>query len=162
MNGFVVWVDGDSCPRRIREIVVRAAERRRVRVVFVSDRRLPVRTGPYVEVILVDSRGGAVDDRIAESVRLGDLVVTRDVGLSARVAGAGAVAVDDRGNRYTAENVGERYSVHLFMAGLRKHGIDTSGGARRAKNSTADFAATFDRELTSRIASRRDPDNPSG
>jgi uncharacterized protein len=151
VNDFTVWVDGDSCPVGLRKIIERSAAKRRIATVFVSDRELPITVTDYCSLVVVPPGDDAADDHIALSVESGDIVVTRDVTLTARVVASGAVAVDDRGNFYDESNVGERRSIHGFMSALRDRGVyaaerRTAGG----KDPNAAFANAFDRLLTAR------------
>ena len=151
MNMCTIWVDGDSCPVRIRSIIERAAQRRKVRTVFVADRRLPVAPGGNSEMVILDGKRETTDDYIAQRVSPADLVITRDIGLSARIVGLGAVVIDDTGTVYSIENIGERHSIHRFMSSLRARGLDTRGGTRQKKDPVRSFADAFDRELTARL-----------
>ncbi len=139
-----LWVDGDSCPVRIRNVVLNASKRPNVHVRFVADRALPIEDYA-VEMTVVTE--GITDDYLIEHVSHGDIVVTRDVRLTAELAHAGVVVIDDVGNRYTAENVSERLSVARYMESLRKSGVNTTGAVRKAKDPVHAFAAVLDAEL---------------
>ena len=64
----------------------------------------------------------AADDHIAEEAQPGDLAVTADIPLAAKLVAKGVVAIDPRGAEYTEENIGERLSVRDFMDQLRSTG----------------------------------------
>ena len=102
-------------------------------------------------MIVVDDPDQTVDDYLVAAVAPGDLVISRDVPLSSRLVELDAVVLDDRGNRYTRENVGERLSIHSFMSGLRNAGVNTIDEAARCKNSIGEFANAFDREITKKL-----------
>lgn len=142
-----IWVDADSCPRPVREIIVRAAERTGVEALFVANRPVPgIEEGAGLVVVGKDE--GAADDYIFDHSTVGDLVVTRDIPLAKRLVDRGTTVVNDRGDLFTAENVGERLSVRNFMYQLRSSGLliptERSFGAKE----TQAFANAFDRELT--------------
>ncbi len=143
-----ILVDADSCPRRLRTIIRKAAQRTHTRAVFVSDRKLSDAKGHSVENILVAHGSGDVDDFIAENVSAGDLVFTHDVPLAARVVERGAVAIDDRGNVYNKENIRERLSIRDAMMELREAGVTPAGGNTLGEREVRLFAGAFDRELT--------------
>jgi len=143
-----ILVDADSCPRRVRSIIRKAAERTHIKTVFVSDRKLADAKGDRIENVLVDHGSGDVDDYIVEHVQPGDLVVTHDIPLAARVVGKGAVALDDRGSVFTQENIRERLSVRDALAELREAGVTPAGGDTLGEREIRLFAGAFDRELT--------------
>lgn len=143
-----ILVDADSCPRRVRSIIRKAAERTRIKTVFVSDRKLADAKGERIENVLVDHGSGDVDDYIVEQVKPGDLVITHDIPLAARVVEKGAVALDDRGSVFTQENIRERLSVRDALADLREAGVTPAGGDTIGEREIRLFAGAFDRELT--------------
>ncbi len=144
---MTVWVDADSCPRQVRDIVVRAAKRTGARAVFVANTQVPGLDKKFAEFILCPAGADAADDRIVEEARHGDLAVTRDIPLAARLVEAHVPVINDRGIVYTAENVRERLSVRNFMMELNMSGLSPervhSYGAKEVKA----FADGFDREL---------------
>jgi len=143
-----ILVDADSCPRRVRSIIRKAAERTHIKTVFVSDRKLADAKGDRIENVLVDHASGDVDDFIVEHVQPGALVVTHDIPLAARVVEKGAVALDDRGSVFTQENIRERLSVRDALAELREAGVTPAGGDTLGEREIRLFAGAFDRELT--------------
>ena len=50
---FTLWVDADGVPRAVREVVVRAAAKRQLRVVLVANRYLERPVTRFVEVVQV-------------------------------------------------------------------------------------------------------------
>lgn len=122
-----VWVDADACPGAIREILFRAAERARVQVTLVANQWLRTPPSRFIRAVQVQGGYDVADDAIVERVGAGDLVVTQDIPLAARVIERGAVAVNPRGERYTADTIAERLSMRNFMDELRGAGIQTGG-----------------------------------
>ena len=145
---MTVWVDADSCPRQVRDIVVRASKRRGFRAVFVANKKVPGLEGSGAEFILCPAGADAADDRIVEEAREGDLAVTRDIPLAARLVAAKVPAINDRGIVYTAENVRERLSVRNFMMELNMNGLSPERMYGYGPKEVKAFADGFDRELT--------------
>lgn len=145
-----VWVDADACPGPVKEIVFRAAERARVQVTLVANQWL--RTPPSRIIRAMQVQGGydAADDAIAERATTGDLVVTQDIPLAARVLANGADAVDPRGERFTADTIAERLSMRNFMDELRGAGVQTGGPAAFNARDRQAFANQLDRWLAAR------------
>ena len=88
--------------------------------------------------------------RGAERATTGDLVVTQDIPLAARVLANGADAVDPRGERFTADTIAERLSMRNFMDELRGAGVQTGGPAAFNARDRQAFANQLDRWLAAR------------
>jgi uncharacterized protein YaiI (UPF0178 family) len=67
---------------------------------------------------------GSADDRILELAEPGDLALTRDIPLAARLVDASVTVMDDRGRLFTRENIRERLSLRDFVVGLAENGLD--------------------------------------
>ena len=148
---FRIWIDADSCPRQIREIICRAAIRREITACFVANRQLPLPEDPYLTMQVVGLEEGAADKYLCEQVTASDIAVTRDIPLAHNLVGLGAVVLDDRGKAYTSQNIGERLSMRNFMKHLRDSGLEFEKHAPLSQKEVLAFANAFDRELTSRI-----------
>lgn len=145
-----IWVDADACPVVIKEILFRAAERARVETVLVANQWLRTPPSRHVRAMQVAGGPDVADDAIAERVAAGDLVVTQDIPLAARVLEKHAVALNPRGELYTANTIAERLSVRNFMEELRGAGIQTGGPATLHARDRQAFAAQLDRWLAQR------------
>jgi len=139
-----VWVDADACPGPVREMLFRAAERARVQVTFIANQWLRTPPSRYLRAVQVQGGFDVADDAIAERAGPGDLVVTQDIPLAARVIGRGAEAVDPRGVRYTADTIAQRLSMRNFMEELRGAGVQTGGPAAFHARDRQAFANALD------------------
>ncbi len=142
---MTVHIDGDSCPRPVRDLAARAARREAVAVVCYANRPIPFDLP--VEMVLVENKEGAADRAMLNRAAPGDLALTRDIPLAAELVEKGVAAVNDRGELYTRENIRERLSVRDFMAGLNAVGLKPESTARYGKKEWDEFARTFDREF---------------
>jgi uncharacterized protein YaiI (UPF0178 family) len=88
------------------------------------------------------------DTYIVEASAPGDLCITADIPLAARLVDQGLIVIDPRGDLYSPASIGERLSLRDFMAGLRDIGVPTGGPAPFGLKARQRFAATLDRELT--------------
>lgn len=146
-----IWIDADSCPAKIRAIIVRAAKRNRITAFFVANRHIPL-TGNggsrYCRQCVVPQTKGSADDYIESHLKSNDLAVSRDIPLAARLLAKGAVVINDRGYHFTTENIKERLSWRDAMYHLRQDYPDIA-----VKNCTITageikkFADTFDKQL---------------
>jgi len=151
-----IWIDADAAPRDVKEAVFRAARRLEVRVVLVANLPLSAPLGhPFVSTVRVKGGPDMADRHIAANAEAGDLAVTADIPLAARLVEKDVAAIDPRGYEYTADNVGDRLAVRDLMDGLRGAGEVTRGPRTFGPKDRQAFATTLDRVLT-RALRRRD------
>ncbi|NJD18189.1 MAG: YaiI/YqxD family protein [Gemmatimonadetes bacterium] len=144
-----IWVDADAAPRDVKEIVARAALRLGLSAVLVANKRLETpANNPFVSSLRVPGGPDAADAHIAEQAQPGDLAVTADIPLAARLVKKGVRAIDPRGVEYTPESIGERLSVRNFMDQLRSAGVETGGPAAYGQKEKQAFASALDRTLS--------------
>lgn len=145
-----IWVDADACPSAVRDILFRAAERAQVHVTLVANQYLRCPPSPYVRALQVQGGYDVADSAIVERLQAGDLVVTQDIPLAARVIEKGGVAVGPRGEPFTPDNMAERLSMRNFMEELRGAGVQTGGPAAFHARDRQAFANYLDRWLAQR------------
>jgi uncharacterized protein YaiI (UPF0178 family) len=145
-----VWVDADACPGVIRDILFRAAERAQVQVTLVANQWLRTPSSRFIRALQVPGGFDVADGAIIDRVQPGDLVVTQDIPLAARVLEKGAIALNPRGERYTPDNMAERLSMRNFMEELRGSGVQTGGPAPFHARDRQAFANELDRWLSQR------------
>ena len=143
-----IWVDADACPKVIKEILYRAAERVRVPLTLVANRPLWVPPSPYIKTIKVPAGFDVADKQIVDEIQANDLVVTADIPLAAAVIEKGGHALNPRGELYTESSVRERLSVRDFMDELRGAGVVTGGPSEFNKGDRKEFANALDRILS--------------
>jgi uncharacterized protein len=143
-----IWIDADACPGAVKEIVIRAAERVRVPVVFVANKPLTLPRSELLSTVQVGRGLDVADAHISANAQRGDLAVTQDIPLAAALVKKGVVTLDVRGEPFTEESIDERLSVRNFMQELREGGVVTGGPKGFGPQDRQRFAATFDRELS--------------
>lgn len=104
----------------------------------------------FIRAIQVQGGYDVADDAIAERAGPGDLVVTQDIPLAARVLEKGAEAINPRGERFTRDNIAERLSMRNFMEELRGAGVQTGGPAAFGARDRQAFANQLDAWLARR------------
>ena len=152
---MTLHIDGDSCPRAVRDLAAKAGLREAVPVVCYANRPIPFDHGVPVEMVLVEATEGAADRALVGRAVPGDLALTRDIPLAADLVEAGVAVVNDRGVRYTEENIRERLSVRNFMAGLNAAGLKPESTAQYGKKEWDEFVRTFDREFMKLVRASR-------
>jgi uncharacterized protein YaiI (UPF0178 family) len=149
-----IWVDADACPRAIKEILFRAAERVQVTLTLVANQPLHLPRSPYLKSIRVPRGFDEADHRIVQLVQPGDLVVTADVPLAADVLNKGGQALDPRGRLYTEENIQEALAMRDLADQLRSSGVETGGPPPLDKTVRQAFANKLDQILSQYRAQR--------
>lgn len=142
-----IWVDADACPGVIKEILFRAAERTKIETTLVVNQLLRVPPSPYIRALQVPAGFDVADNRIAQEVQPGDLVITADIPLAAQVIEREGFALNPRGEFYTRDNIRERLTMRNFMEELRGSGVDISGPSTFNQGDRQAFAAQLDRFL---------------
>ncbi|MFC6673823.1 YaiI/YqxD family protein [Marinobacterium aestuariivivens] len=142
-----IWVDADACPKVIKEILFRAAQRTGTRMTLVANQYMPTPPGSLIDAIQVSQGFDVADDTIVGRISAGDLVITADIPLAAEVIDKNALALNPRGELYTRENVRQRLSMRDFLDTLRSSGINTGGPAALTQNDRQAFANQLDRLL---------------
>lgn len=146
-----VWVDGDACPKAIKEILFRMAERTRVETIFVANTYLRLPHSEYLTMLQVADGADIADDKIVDYCDIDDLIITADIPLAARVVKKGAIALDPRGTLYNITNIGSILSMRNFMDDLRSTGIETSGPKSFSPKDCQKFANELDKLLMQRL-----------
>ena len=142
-----IWVDADSCPGIIKDILYRAAERTGTLMTLVADRPLLIPSSPHIRRIQVTSGLNAADIRIIDLAQPGDLIITDDIPLASAVITKGCLVLSQRGEMLREENIAERLSARDFMTELRDSGINTGGPAPLSQRNRQSFANQLDRLL---------------
>lgn len=142
-----IWIDADACPRVIRDIILRACARREIVVTLVANQALRVPPSPFVRTMHVSAGADAADDRIVERLSAGDLVITADIPLAARVLARGAHALDPRGQAFDPGSIAERLAMRELLDTLRGAGVETGGPPPLDARDRQNFGNALDRFL---------------
>ena len=144
-----LFLDADACPVKDEAYVIAARHGVPVKVVANSPLRVPASAA--VELVVVEGFGAA-DDWIAGATRPGDVCVTADIPLAARVVAAGGVCVDPKGKLLDANSVGEALALRDLLHDLREAGTVTGGPKAMSGKHRSGFKDMLDRVL---VAAKR-------
>ena len=147
-----IWIDADACPGVIKELVFRASTRLHIPVCLVATRPLASPNSALITVVRVSRDIDAADPYITAAVAPGDVVITADVPLAANVVRQGALALDPRGETYTADNVSARLAVRNLLHDLRTQGVVRGGPAPLRETDRRKFAAALNTLLDTMAA----------
>ena len=145
-TAMIIYVDADACP--VKEEVYKVARRVGcdVRVVANSFIRTPAE--PRVQFVLVEAGADAADDWIATRAGRGDVVVTNDIPLAARVLERGAEAISPTAKVFTSDMIGSALATRGLMEHLRSVGEITSGPAPFSQKDRSAFLSALDAAVT--------------
>ena len=145
-----IWVDADACPKPVKDILFRLAERKKIMVTFVANQRLRLVKSPFIHLIQVGYGADIADDEIVNKCDDGDLIITADIPLAARIVAKGAQALDPRGKIYDENNVGQLLDMRNFMDELRGSGVETGGPPSFGQKERFKFANELDKFIAQR------------
>lgn len=144
---MAIWIDADACPKVIRDIVCRAAERTGIQTTFIANQPLSLPPFPNLRSLQVRQGFDVADDEIARRTQAGDLIVTQDIPLANEVIEKGAVALSPRGELFTASTIKARLNMRDFMDTMRASGVQTGGPPALSHADRKLFADQLDRYL---------------
>jgi len=143
-----IIVDADSCPKNVRELILRTVKRRGLKAVFAANRPIPGIEGKNSQMIICPATENSADDRLFEIAANGDLAISRDLALAKRLLDKGINVIDDRGRLITKNNINELLSLRNFTVGLAENGMEIERLAQFGKKELKGFADSLDRILT--------------
>lgn len=156
-GGFHVklWIDADAAPREVKEIVFRTSRRLQLETVLVANQPLSVPFDhPFASSVRVAGGPDVADRHIAEHAEVGDVAVTADIPLAAKLVAGGVFVLDPRGDEYTEDNVGDRLAGRDLMDELRGAGLVSGGPRPYGPKDRQSFAVALDR-VVGRALKRR-------
>ena len=103
-----IWVDADACPKVIKEILFRAAQREQLDLTLVANQALTVPSSTFINSVQVRSGFDEADDEILRRMTHDDLVITNDIPLAAEVLKRKGLALSPRGELFKESTIGER------------------------------------------------------
>jgi uncharacterized protein YaiI (UPF0178 family) len=145
-----IWVDADACPKVIKEILFRAANRVEIPLKLVANQTIQVPPSRYIQTVRVSAGFDVADNYIVQQAQSGDLVITADIPLADEVITKGCLALSPRGELYTKENIRQRLNMRDFLETMRSSGVQTGGPPALSQSDRQEFANQLDRWLASR------------
>ena len=142
-----LFIDADGCP--VKEEVYRVAERYRLSVAVVANKRLNLPPNSLLEMVVVTGAFDAADDWIVENSKPNDIVVTADILLADRCIKKSVRVLGPRGVEFTAENVGSAVASRDLMQDLRQRGEMTGGPAAMDQKARSRFLSKLDEIIQS-------------
>ena len=147
----MIWVDGDACPKAIKEVIFRAAVRTQTYLTLVANQNMTLPASPFIKKLIVGAGFDVADNEIVRLLEPGDLVITADIPLADAVITKGGIALDPRGELYTQANIKQKLAIRNLNESLRSGGMLKSGQAPFSTKDTQKFSNHLDRFLTKKL-----------
>ncbi|MFZ4076877.1 MAG: YaiI/YqxD family protein [Legionellaceae bacterium] len=145
---MMIWVDGDACPKAIKEVLFRAAVRRKTLLTLVANQNMTLPSSPFIKKCIVGAGFDVADNEIVHQLEPGDLVITADIPLADAVITKGGIALDPRGELYTHQNIKQKLAIRNLNESLRSGGMLKSGQAPFSAKEVQKFSNNLDKFLT--------------
>lgn len=149
-NKPTVWIDGDACPKIIKEFIYKTSARLQLQIILVANSSMYIPQSSLIKLVTVKLGADVADSYIVANVKEQDIVITADIPLAALIVFKNATAINIRGEIYTEENVEERLSLRNFMKDLRDSGLESGGPAAFGAKDKERFANAFNKILNAR------------
>ncbi|OGV37202.1 MAG: hypothetical protein A3E88_02725 [Legionellales bacterium RIFCSPHIGHO2_12_FULL_35_11] len=143
-----IWIDGDACPKAIKQILFRASMKRRIYLFIVSNHHATIPTSPYIKKILVPAGFDKADDYIVNHIENGDLVITSDIILANYVIEKTALALNPRGTLYSDKNIKQTLTMRNLNESLRNCGLIQGGPSALNPKDIQIFSNHLDKIIT--------------
>ena len=151
MIEFSIWVDADSCPIPVKDIIFRFCKRLNLKLIFVANHQIPMPKSELFQMIVCDATPDAADNYVVENALENDIVITRDIPMASRLLEKNITTINDRGLLFTSENIREKLSLRNFNKELYDNGILSEKTSTFSKKDVNNFANCFDREIQKKL-----------
>ncbi len=116
-----IWIDGDACPKIIKQILFRCAIKRKITVIIVANHLAVIPPSPFIKRVQVESGFDKADQYIISQVTKSDLVITSDIILADLAVTKEALALNPRGTLYTTQNIKQVLTMRNLNESLREN-----------------------------------------
>ncbi|WP_375055635.1 YaiI/YqxD family protein [Zobellella sp. DQSA1] len=144
-----IWVDADACPKVIRDILFRAAERTQTPLTMVANHPLPLPLpgSTLIKQLQVPKGFDVADNEIVARLAAGDILITADIPLAAEALEKDAHVLSPRGERFDKGTIRAKVTMRDFMDTMRASGVQTGGPPSLSPADRQAFANQLDRLL---------------
>jgi uncharacterized protein YaiI (UPF0178 family) len=143
-----IWIDGDACPKAIKEIIFKAGCRLNISIILVANSYQTTPQSDLIKLIIVNDGFDAADQHIIDQVEMHDIVITADIPLAAKVLKKKAIALNPRGEIYHENNISSILSMRDFLKEFRDAGSITGGLAPFGPKDLKRFADSLNKLIS--------------
>ena len=140
-----IYIDADACP--VKEETYKVAIRYGLHTVVVSNSFMQIPSSPLISRIIVTAGPDVGDDWIAQHIVAGDVVVTSDIPLAARVLAKEAHAIAPYGRAFTEDSIGLALAQRSIMEHIRSTGETTGGPPPFSSANRSRFLQALDQTI---------------
>ena len=145
-----IWVDADACPKVIKEILFRAAQREQIPLTLIANQAISVPNSVFISRIQVKGGFDEADNEIIRRMADNDLIITGDIPLAAEVLENNGLALSPRGELFQESTIGQRLRTREFLETMRSMGEHTGGPPPFDLRDRKSFSDQLDRILRKR------------
>lgn len=142
-----IWIDADACPNPIKDVIFRASQRLQLPVILVANQPMRTPPQPWIRSVVVSHGFDEADHYLVEQAQPGDLAITGDIPLAARLIEKQVAVLNTRGEELNRNNIGPRLSMRNFMEDMRGAYQLNSRNAAFSDRDKQEFANALDRLL---------------
>lgn len=142
-----IWIDGDACPKAIKEIIFKAANRTKIKCILVANQLMSLPPSPLIKRLVVERGFDEADKAIVEAVIAGDIVITADLALAEDCLTKHSHVISPRGELFTTNTIKQRLAMRDFNEVMRGSGIHAEGPKSLTPKDIQQFANQLDRLL---------------
>ncbi len=142
-----IFIDADGCA--VKDEVYKVAERYKLRVIVVANKRLTIPIDPRIEMQVVGGGFDAADDWIVENSQSRDILVTSDILLADRCIKKQVRVLSPKGKEWTEDSIGSAIAGRELMTNLRHMGEMRGGPSAMEKKDRSQFLSTLDQIIQS-------------
>lgn len=143
-----IWIDGDACPKTVKELTFKAGRRLNISIILVANSYQIIPVSDLIRLMVVDKSFDAADQHIIDQVEIHDIVITADIPLAAKVLKKKAIALNPRGEIYNENNIGSLLSMRDFLKEFRDAGSIISGPAPFGPKDIKQFANSLNKLIS--------------
>ncbi|MDD9951925.1 MAG: YaiI/YqxD family protein [Zetaproteobacteria bacterium] len=155
LPGPCIWIDGDACPRPVKEVIFNCSRGRKVKVTLVSNNYQRILKSPLVQQVVVGAGHDEADDYIVDHIGSHDIAVTADIPLADRLVKLGVIAINPSGEVYTAANMSDRLATRNLLTELRSAGLPSTTAPGYSNRDKHRFASALDKHVTRMLSLSR-------
>ena len=153
---MTIWVDADACPKAVKEVLCKAANRVQHPLIFVANQYIQVPKSAWIAARQVEQGFDVADDYIVQHCEADDLVVTQDIPLAAELIEKGAQVINPRGEELGKQNIKQKLNMRDFMETMRSSAVEMRGGpAPFSAKDKQNFANALDRHLAKLLRAKK-------
>lgn len=143
-----IWIDGDACPKAIKQILFRAASKRCVPLFIIANHLVAIPPSLFIKRVLVEAGFDAADNYIVLHAKQNDLVITADIPLADLLVAQQVLVLNPRGTLYSANNIKQVLTMRNMNESLRGSGLAQGGPNQLSAKDIQIFSNNLDKIIT--------------